>query len=251
MRLTTERPVDVPPSDGAYFDRLIEETGDFNPFTDRGWRTLQRCFARASGGASALRVLDVGCGTGQSHCVYASQASRYVGVDLSLAALRIARARHAHVDWLRCDGLRLPFSNGTFDVVAFSSVLHHVPDVPAALRSAIDVLRPGGLIFAFDPNLLHPGMFLFRRPMSPLYTAEGVSPGEQPLPPRLFRRAFDEAGLREVGQRCQSDIPYRAVAPRLLNRALTLYNAADWVWEKIGAGRWFGTFVLTWGRTPE
>jgi ubiquinone/menaquinone biosynthesis C-methylase UbiE len=236
--------------EGRYFDRLVEESGDFNPFTDRGWETLARRFAAAVPGGAKLRVLDVGCGTGQSRRIYRERSSRYAGIDLSLGALALARGRFGDSPWLQADALRLPFRGGSFDVVAFSSVLHHVGDRRAALAEAARVLRPGGWAFAFDPNLLHPAMLLFRHPKSPLYNPEGVSPDEQPLLPRVLREDFGAAGLTALGQRCQSDLPYRRVAPRGLDALLPLYNRADWLWEKIGLGRWFGTFVVTWGRKP-
>ena len=235
--------------DGQYFDRLVGETGDFNPFTDRGWETLARRFAAAVPGTAALRVLDVGCGTGQSRRIYARRSGFYAGLDLSLAALRLAHRRFGG-GWLQADALRLPVRAASFDVVAFSSVLHHVPDRRAALAEAARVLRPGGWAFAFDPNLLHPAMLLFRHPRSPLYNPEGVSPNEQPLLPRTLRADFAAAGFTAIGQRCQSDLPYRAVAPRGLHALLPLYNRADWLWEKSGLGRWLGTFVVTWARRP-
>jgi len=239
--------------EGRYFDRLVGESGDFNPFTDRGWETLARRFAAAVPGAG-FRVLDVGCGTGRSRRIYqeGSQApgGRYAGIDLSLGALRLARRRFADAAWLQADALRLPFRDGSWDGVAFSSVLHHVPDRRAALAEAFRVLRPGGWAFAFDPNLLHPAMLLFRHPRSPLYNPEGVSPDERPLLPRVLREDFRAAGLAAIGQRCQSDLPYRAVAPQGMDALLPLYNRADRLWEKIGLGRWFGTFVVTWGRKP-
>lgn len=249
--LQTASSLATTPPDGAYFDRLVHETGDFNPFKDRGWQTLQRCFAKVTGNAYHLRILDVGCGTGQSRRIYAPHARTYTGIDLSHVALRVARARHRESVWLQGDARLLPFADGSFDVIAFSSVLHHVADIELALAAARRVLTPGGLIFAFDPNLLHPAMLLFRHPRSPFYRPEGVSPSERPMVPRRLRRAFDDAALANVGQRCQSDIPYREVAPRLLNSLLTFYNSADWVWQKVGAARWFGTFVVTWGRKPQ
>jgi len=239
--------------DGEVFDRLVQEGGDFNPFTDRGWQTLARRFARAVPGGSpgqGLRVLDVGCGTGQSLRIYRERAGLYVGIDLSLGALRMAGGRFGGASWMQADALRLPFRTGSFDVVAFSSVLHHIGDRGAALAEARRVLAPGGWVFAFDPNLLHPAMLLFRHPKSPLYSAEGVSPDEQPLLPSVLRRDFDAAGFTALGQRCQSDIPYRKVAPKGLDALLAAYNRADWLWEKIGLGRWFGTFVVTWARKP-
>jgi SAM-dependent methyltransferase len=235
--------------EGRYFDRLVEEGGDFNPFTDRGWATLARRFAAAVPG-SGFRVLDVGCGTGRSRSIYRQRAARYSGLDLSLGALRLARRREADAEWLQADALRLPFRDASHDVVAFSSVLHHVPDRRAALSEALRVLRPGGWAFAFDPNLLHPAMLLFRHPRSPLYNPEGVSPDEQPLLPRTLREDFQATGFATIGQRCQSDLPYRAVAPKGMDALLPLYNRADWLWEKSGLGRWFGTFVVTWGRKP-
>lgn len=241
--------------EGLYFDRLVEEGGDFNPFTDRGWATLARRFAAAipaipASAGNGLRVLDVGCGTGRSRSIYRQRAGRYAGIDLSLGALRLARRREADASWLQADALRLPFRDASWDVVAFSSVLHHVPDRRAALSEALRVLRPGGWAFAFDPNLLHPAMFLFRNPRSPLYNPEGVSPDEQPLLPRTLREDFRETGFATIGQRCQSDLPYRAVAPKGMDVLLPLYNRADWLWEKVGLGRWFGTFVVTWGKKP-
>lgn len=240
----------LPSRDGEVFDRLVQEGGDFNPFTDRGWETLARRFAAAVPGGPGLRVLDVGCGTGQSLRIYRRRAGLYVGVDLSLGALRLAGGRFGHASWMQADALRLPFRAGSFDVVAFSSVLHHIGDRGGALAEARRVLSPGGWAFAFDPNLLHPAMLLFRHPRSPFYSSQGVSPDEQPLLPSVLRRDFAAAGFAAVGQRCQSDIPYRQVAPRGLDALLALYNRADWLWEKAGLGRWLGTFVVTWGRTP-
>jgi SAM-dependent methyltransferase len=233
--------------EGRYFDRLVGESGDFNPFTDHGWETLAKRFAAAIPGAG-FHLLDVGCGTGRSHRIYQDQADRYAGLDLSLGALRLARARFPSAGWLQADALRLPFRDAAYDVVAFSSVLHHVPDRRAALAEAYRVVRPGGWAFAFDPNLLHPAMLLFRHPRSPLYNPEGVSPDEQPLLPRVLREDFQAAGFTAIGQRCQSDLPYRAVAPKGMDALLPLYNRADWLWEKVGLGRWLGTFVVTWGR---
>jgi ubiquinone/menaquinone biosynthesis C-methylase UbiE len=234
----------------AYFDSFVAEQGEFNPFTDRGWRTLGRQFERSVGPSGPLRLLDLGCGTGQSRQLYARHTKEYVGVDLCERAIAAARVRFPESKWLVADARTLPFPDESFDVVAFSSVLHHIPDFSAALREAGRVLRPGGKVFAFDPNLLHPAMALFRHPRSPMYLKQGVSPDERPLLPRALRQAFRQAGLADVRLRCLSGIAYRAVAPRLLNAFLTAFNVADQLWQWLGAGRFFGTFVISWGCKP-
>jgi len=233
--------------EAEYFDGLVTAQGEFNPFADSGWQTLRRRFEELVRPEPRSRVLDIGCGTGQSRRLYVPWASAYVGVDLSAAALERARAKFPHDRWECCDARALPFPDASFDVVAFSSVLHHIPDFETALGDALRVLAPGGRAFAFDPNLLHPAMALFRHPRSPLYSSKGVSPNEAPLLPRRLRAAFERAGFAEVKQRAQSDIAYREVAPRLLNAALGAYNVADRWFERIGLGRWFGTFVITAG----
>ena len=48
-----------------FFSQLISATGEFNPFTDRGWRTLARRFQEAVAPRQGLQLLDLGCGTGQ------------------------------------------------------------------------------------------------------------------------------------------------------------------------------------------
>jgi ubiquinone/menaquinone biosynthesis C-methylase UbiE len=236
--------------EAEFFDAWAVEHGDFNPFTNHGWQTLARRFFEMVPLRMPIEMLDVGCGTGHSRAVYADRFQRYTGLDLSWQSIVLARQRHPSDEWLQGDASSLPFSKDSFDVVCFSSVLHHLPDRQAALVEAFRVLRPGGSVFAFDPNLLHPAMALFRWPKSPLYNSEGVSPNESPLLPRTLRRDFQQACFQEIRQRCQSDIPYRAVAPKRLNALLHLHNRIDAWWESLGLGRFFGVFVLTTGRKP-
>jgi len=229
----------------------VRERGDFDPFAPRGWRTITRRFDEMVASEELSRLLDIGCGTGQSRQVYIGKSAGYVGIDLSFEALALARRKFTSAAWGQADACRLPFPSSSFEAVAFSSVLHHIPDFGPALSEALRILTPGGWVFAFDPNLLHPAMALLRWPRSPFYLSEGVSPNEAPLLPGALRRAFAAAGFTEIRQRCQSDIPYRQVAPRLINACLSVYNAADMLFERIGLGRWFGTFILTAARKPK
>jgi len=237
--------------ESEFFDNHINTEGDFNPFTERGWRTLSRRFVEWLLFKEPVDLLDVGCGTGCSRQIYIRSTNRYTGVDLSQEAIRLAQARFPDSQWVHADACRLPFADDRFDVVAFSSVLHHIPNFQQAVEEAVRVLRPGGWVFAFDPNVLHPAMALFRHPGSPFYLSKGVSPNERPLSARCLSQAFQAAGVQEVRQRGQSDIPYRSVPSGVMNTFLSTYNMLDWGWETIGLGRWFGTFILTSGRVKN
>ena len=131
--------------------------------------------------------------------------------------------------------------------MAFSSVLHHIPSFSLALSEAYRVLKPGGKVFAFDPNLLHPAMALFRWPKSPLYSPVGVSPNESPMLPAVLRQGFIDAGFESVRQRCRSGIAYRSVSPKFANRGLAAFNVLDGFWQACGLGHWCGTFVFAGG----
>ncbi len=234
--------------ESAFFNNHVAQSGEFNPFASAGWKTIARQFSDWLPFAGPVDLLDVGCGMGHSKQIYDRHVRSYTGIDLSSEALRIASRSFPAATWTCGDACALPCADESFDVVAFSSVLHHIPDFEPALAEAARVLRPGGCVFAFDPNVLHPAMALFRHPKSPLYNSTGVSPNEKPLAPSVLKRAFHNAGFQAIRQRAQSNIPYRSVAPRGMNRYLRLYNALDCAWERSGMGRWFGTFILTSGR---
>lgn len=241
---------DVSTTEAAFFDSFVAEKGQFNPFGDRGWETLARRFAEFVDRQKPFDLLDIGCGTGQSRRIYINHCRRYLGVDLSSGAIAVAQREFPDSEFQVADATALPFPENSFDLVAFSSVLHHIPDYGLALREAYRVLRPGGQVFAYDPNLLHPAMALIRWPRSPLYSAQGVSPNERPLLPSRLARSFRDCGFSELFQRSQADIPYRYVAPKLINACLGLYNAADWLMARLQLDRIFGTFVITAGRKP-
>jgi 2-polyprenyl-3-methyl-5-hydroxy-6-metoxy-1,4-benzoquinol methylase len=95
-------------------------------------------------------VLEVGCGIAVDGRYLASLGARYQAVDLSRESLRLA-VTHFALKGLRggfanADATRLPFADGSFDVVMSIGVLHHVPDMESACREVVRVTRPGGIV---------------------------------------------------------------------------------------------------------
>src|SRR6476661_7370256 len=77
-----------------FFDHLVEDRGEFNPFTSHGWEVLKRTFRRMTPGDSCGALLDIGCGTGSSLQVYEGRFTSYTGLDLSPASIELARRKH-------------------------------------------------------------------------------------------------------------------------------------------------------------
>src|SRR5262249_33830987 len=94
------------------------------------------------------------CGTGwlAAGLRRAAPRAQVVGLDLSAGMLGRARAAGA---WplLQGDAQRLPLGDASVDLVVSRGVLHHLPDVPAALAEWHPVLRrPGAGVSTGEPT---------------------------------------------------------------------------------------------------
>jgi ubiquinone/menaquinone biosynthesis C-methylase UbiE len=106
----------------------------------------RRVKARASGRGQAL--LDIGCGTGRYSIQLAETYGLQVtGVDVSEKMLNQAREKHPSGVWLLKPIEEARFSDGSFDFILMSYVIHHLRDYPRTLSDCHRYLRPGGVLF--------------------------------------------------------------------------------------------------------
>lgn len=98
------------------------------------------------------RVLDAGCGGGGTALSLGEEASFAVGLDLD-ARFRgtgtrlLAERSQRSAAFVQGDAERLPFGDGTFDIVFSHSVIEHVGSAETYLRECRRVLRPRGLLY--------------------------------------------------------------------------------------------------------
>ncbi|KJY20876.1 MULTISPECIES: class I SAM-dependent methyltransferase [Streptomyces] len=118
---------------------------------DRAIRPYRTHFLAAAGISPADRVLDIGCGTGETTRAAARRASggRALGVDLSSAMLEVARRRAAaegvhNAEFVQGDAQVHAFPAASFDVAVSRTGSMFFADPVAAFRNIGGALRPGG-----------------------------------------------------------------------------------------------------------
>jgi SAM-dependent methyltransferase len=150
-------PDDVLARELAYHEKLYSGFAQAH-FARPAVRALRAHMARrileVTGAGPDSRVLSLGCGIGDTELLLAPHVREIVGVDLSPAAIRQARA----------DASRLGIRNarfeegsscaGPFDAVIAIFFLHHLPDAELATLPAklAQMLSPGGAFYSLDPS---------------------------------------------------------------------------------------------------
>jgi SAM-dependent methyltransferase len=101
---------------------------------------------------SRPRILDVGCGTG-ANLELLTEFGEVEGVDISQEALSFCRER-GFTNVRHGAAERLPFADGSFDVVTALDVIEHLDDDLGSLKEIHRVLRPGGRVLLFVPAFM-------------------------------------------------------------------------------------------------
>jgi SAM-dependent methyltransferase len=111
------------------------------------------------------RALDVGCGEGRSARDLAMYSEHTFAVDGSFTLTAAAHRAGGKVRYAQADAARLPFRDGSFELVTAYNVLMDLDDLDASLGQFARVLADGGHLAAC---VLHPtaeaGSFEAREP---------------------------------------------------------------------------------------
>jgi 2-polyprenyl-3-methyl-5-hydroxy-6-metoxy-1,4-benzoquinol methylase len=96
------------------------------------------------------RVLEIGCGMGTDAAQFAAAGAAYTGVDLTDAAVALAREnferRGLQGTFVAANAEHLPFPDDSFDHVYSFGVIHHTTRPAAIVDEIRRVLAPGGTV---------------------------------------------------------------------------------------------------------
>jgi ubiquinone/menaquinone biosynthesis C-methylase UbiE len=113
---------------------------------DNGPRAQMLSFFYEQIGDGDLKVLDFGCGPGESTKRMKEKGYQTFGVDQSIEMVNAAKARG--LEAYQSDGEKLPFEDETFDAIFVCTSLEWSAEPNKIIAEIARVLKPGGKVLA-------------------------------------------------------------------------------------------------------
>lgn len=110
------------------------------------------------GGITPARVLDLGCGPGNSTAALAERFtdSKILGIDYSEDMLSRARETHPELEFVRCSVPdELDRIDGEFDLIFSNACIHWISGQAALLKALFGKLSSGGTLAVQIPLIQH------------------------------------------------------------------------------------------------
>jgi ubiquinone/menaquinone biosynthesis C-methylase UbiE len=154
--------IEVHNREAAIYDAIHPEL--FGSFEQRKITRDLDLIASIMPTGSPVRVLDIGCGTGNLTLKYLKRGYRVKAVDISPEMISILESKINPIDMSSVqlvvgdaeDLLGDTQTYGTWQIISFSSVLHHLPDYDVVLANAVRQLGPGGVLYICHEPLRKP-----------------------------------------------------------------------------------------------
>lgn len=157
------------------------------------------------------RVLDVGCGSGETTLELAATGAEAVGVDISRPLLEVARRRSqgvANVSFVEADAQTQAFEPGSFDAIFSRFGVMFFADPDAAFANLSRALKPGGELAFVCWRPISDGNELMGLPMRAVLERTGIpapAPPESGAPgpfgfadPERVRGILDRSGFTDI-----------------------------------------------------
>lgn len=230
-----------------FFDRFVETNTEYNVLAESGYQRILSEFRKLSAARLPARpkIVDLGCGTG----AVTDRLSRVIpgdicGIDINAKEISVAQKKFPHLQFRVGDVEKIDFPDNTFDLVCCSGLIHHFKDPHLCLKEAYRILKPGGCLVSFDPNLSSPFMWTFRYPKSPLYNSHGVTPNESPVSRSQMAGRLAKAGFKNFKGHGLGGISIQYVETPWARPFIALYNAFDSLLGMTPLARSFGAFLI-------
>ena len=152
--------------------RAMWASGDYPSMVETFLTPLGPRLVDACGVEPGMTVLDVAAGSGNASIPAAQKGASVTASDLTPelfdAGRRRAAAAGVELDWVQADAERLPFADGSFDVVMSAIGAMFAPDHQQTADELIRVCRPGGTIglLSWTPEGMIGALFATMKPFA-------------------------------------------------------------------------------------
>lgn len=201
------------------YENLYQERG--RHINNRHFRNVDRVLNQLN--ATPSNVLDIGCAYGYFlELIQEKLDLQPYGVDVSGYAIKQGKSRDIHkTSFLIGDGLNIPFSDNSFDMVTAFDIIEHFKSLYDFCVEAKRVLRPDGLLFVSSPDIMS---------LKCLVEGEEFHAFQDETHKYLFTPVSLKFLLRRSGLTIEYSNTFFYALPSFLSRAISVTNLGSVLW---------------------
>lgn len=158
----------------AHFNRIAKEyeskygySDDFTKYkiNKKVERFVNSVKEHGNNAKKTIKVFEIGCGTATYTYAYAKKYPKLevLASDISEEMISLSKSnnKQKNVKFIVKSAYNTGLKKDSVDVVSGFYILHHI-DQKKVKKEILRILKPGGMVYFYEPNILNPIVFLIK-----------------------------------------------------------------------------------------